>query len=89
MTVPFSLLLYGYVGVVGVIAIITAVNIYHLTRFGYFSLGLSIMAVASVAVPVVIIILTFGALVGVNWGDTAPLTLPSVPSVTPNINLLP
>ncbi len=78
MTVPFSLFLYAFLGIVGIVVVATAVNLYHLGRFGYFTPGVIIMAIAAIAVPAAILLTTFGSLSGVNWSDSGNIQLPSV-----------
>jgi hypothetical protein len=88
MTLHWILILYIFLGFVGLIAILTAVNLYHLFRFGFLSAGFIVMGILAVLVPAAILLSVFRTVAFVDWGTEINFSLPSV-QVQPNLNDLP
>lgn len=89
MTLPFIVFLYAYLALIGMVAVVTAVNLYHLFRFGSMSASFIVMAVLAVLIPAAIVLGTFSTLGSVNWGDTITIQLPQVSPTSGIGNLTP
>lgn len=80
MTFPLVILLIVYLAFFAVFCIVSAMNIYHVVRFGAFDRKNATIMFFYILVAVTIIAASSIYLLGVDWGASVDIPLPSFES---------
>ncbi|MFH0829525.1 MAG: hypothetical protein V1907_05150 [Candidatus Kerfeldbacteria bacterium] len=78
MQVPLALFLYVYLGIVFGIVVFSIISVTQALRFGLRSFAATLMSITYLVVIVVLLIVTWSAVRGVDWSSSFSIDLPGI-----------
>jgi len=76
MEIPYSILLYIFIGLVGVYFIFSLFDLYHIIRFGFFNGTTATVTFIFLAVSALILFISYEQLRPIDWSDSIKIELP-------------
>lgn len=82
MDIPYSILLYVFIGLISLYLILSIFDLYHIARFGFLNQTTMTVTFVFLAVTALILFVSYTELRQIDWSETITINLP-VSIITP------